>query len=299
MLSKLLVLKNVVAGYLYKWLVDSHLFSIPSLPTKKKAEGRYIVSLTSYGRRVKTSVVYYSIVSILRQSMPPDHIVLCLDKTLWNDGNLPPKLKKLKHKGLEVLYCEDMRSYTKLIPSLKKYPNDYIITVDDDIIYTRDTIERLTHASNKTPDAICCLNASKPIIKNGYAAMYENWMQYKKNTIGYNLIFPCGVGGVLYPPHSLDLLAMDDKMFKKLCPYADDVWFWYCGMLKQTLKHVVYKHKSDYSFDALYQYFHRGTALTHSNRYEHQNDNQIRTVFDYFGVRLDKDGYLVKNTALK
>lgn len=55
-----------------------------------------------------------------------------------------------------------MRSYTKLIPCLVKYPNDSIITVDDDILYTRDTIKRLVEINSKTPNAICCLNGSKP-----------------------------------------------------------------------------------------------------------------------------------------
>mgnify|MGYP000637298094 CR=1 FL=1 len=90
--------------------------------------------------------------------------------------------------------------------------------------------------------------------------MYETWQRYKVETLGQNLIFPCGVGAVLYPPHSLDFLVVKKEDFLKLCLLADDVRFWFCGMLKRTPKYVIYKNCSDYSFDALYQYFYKGSA---------------------------------------
>lgn len=129
MLSNLKVLKNVVLGYIYKWLIDCKVFVIPSLSPNPNINSKLIVSMTSYGRRVEKSVVYYSLVSILRQTVKPDRIILCLDGIKWNDENLPKKLVSLKKKGVEFLFCEDMRSYTKLIPCLVKYPNDSIITV--------------------------------------------------------------------------------------------------------------------------------------------------------------------------
>ena len=100
-------------------------------------------------------------------------------------------------ENIDFFICEDVKSYIKLIPCLMKYPSDSIVTVDDDILYTRDTIKCLVEANSKTPNAICCLNGSK-FYKNGYACMYETWQRYKVETLGPNLIFPCGVGAVLY-----------------------------------------------------------------------------------------------------
>ena len=71
---------------------------------------RIIVSLTSYGRRVE-SVVYYTLVSLLKQRLMPDKIVLWLDNDNWCDNNLPPKISKLKQYGVDILYCKDIRSY--------------------------------------------------------------------------------------------------------------------------------------------------------------------------------------------
>ena len=66
MLSNLKVLKNVVLGYIYKWLIDCKVFVIPSLSPNPNINSKLIVSMTSYGRRVEKSVVYYSLVSILK-----------------------------------------------------------------------------------------------------------------------------------------------------------------------------------------------------------------------------------------
>ena len=99
MLSNLKVLKNVVLGYIYKWLIDCKVFVIPSLSPNPNINSKLIVSMTSYGRRVEKSVVYYSLVSILRQTVKPDRIILCLDGIKWNDENLPKKLVSLKKKG--------------------------------------------------------------------------------------------------------------------------------------------------------------------------------------------------------
>lgn len=62
--------------------------------------------MTSYGRRVEKSVVYYSLVSILRQTVKPDRIILCLDGIKWNDENLPKKLVSLKKKVLSFYFAK-------------------------------------------------------------------------------------------------------------------------------------------------------------------------------------------------
>lgn len=292
MISKLIVLKNVLLGYLYKWLVDMHFISVPSL--KESSREKYIVvSLTSYGRRVSTSVVYYSLVSILRQSIQPDKIVLWIDKTQWNDGNLPKKLQSLKEKGVEYGFCEDIKSYTKLVPALEKYPDALVITLDDDVIYNNRTIERLYNAHLSNPQAVCCMNPLEIRIESGYPCKYEKWKEYADDVEGYDNVFPCGVNSVLYPPHCLDDLATNRELFKNLCPLADDVWFWFCGCLKKTKKIGIKRNASNYSFDALYQYCHQGSALTHANRFEHQNDKQIRDIFDHFGLIM-VDGKITK-----
>ena len=46
-----------------------------------------------------------------------------------------------KKFGLQIEYYEEnIKSYTKLLPSLQKYPDDIIITVDDDAYYLPNLI---------------------------------------------------------------------------------------------------------------------------------------------------------------
>jgi hypothetical protein len=117
--------------------------ALRSHPLSMKYENRcqYIVTLTSYGKRVK-STAPYTICSLLNQTVLPDRIIL------WLAGGtlIPPILKDLTKKGIEIKFCEDLKSYKKLIPALKQFPNDVLITVDDDVYYPENWFEQLKTA---------------------------------------------------------------------------------------------------------------------------------------------------------
>lgn len=287
--SKLRILKNSIIGYIYKWMVDLQLLKVPELG---QSSCEMIVSLTSYGRRVSHGVVYYTLVSLLRQKLQPRRIILWLSESEWCDATLSKKLSTLKDKGVEIRYYKNIRSYKKLIPTIQLCPNDCIMTVDDDIIYTKDTVEVIWQEHLKSPKAIICLNASLPIFENGVPSYYIQWRNLQASEKGIT-VFPIGCGGTLYPSCSLHSDLIREDLFMKLCPMADDIWFWFCGLLNKREKIFIKKSSSDLSFDALYQYFHKGSALTHTNRFEHQNDKYFRTLFDYYSVAV-VDGEIVR-----
>jgi hypothetical protein len=61
---------------------------------------------------------------------------------------------------------------------------------------------------------------------------YRKWSKYrwyhfliKRIHAGYKNI-QTGVGGVLYPPHSLKADMMDVELFTQIAPTTDDIWFW-------------------------------------------------------------------------
>lgn len=277
---------NAIKGLGYKFLIDAHIKTIPQIDKNNCAE--VVVSLTSYGRRVETNVVYYTLVSLLRQDVQPAHIVLWLAEDEWSDGTIPSKLRGLKGKGVDIRYCKDLKSYKKLIPSLRLYPESVIITVDDDMIYSKDTIKSLVSAHRAHSNDIICTVARKPIIKNGLPTDYSKWedsmVKPFENDCTGEFLFPIGVGGVLYPVRSLNEDVFNEEVFSKCCPRADDIWFWFCGLRNRINKRYIIKQRNDLSFDSLYQYFHKGSALTHANNQEHQNDDQIRSLFEYYGL---------------
>ena len=98
---------------------------------KSPREEKVIISLTSYGRRVRKTLPL-TITSLLKQTYKPDMVLLWLDYS-WQNKDLPSRLKKLIDYGLTIKYCEDIKSYKKLIPTLLEYPNEVIITTDDDV----------------------------------------------------------------------------------------------------------------------------------------------------------------------
>lgn len=288
-IQKFEVLYFAICGYMYKLLVDIGIIRIKPIVQNNDI----IVSLTSYGRRVSSGIVYYTITSILRQTVQPSKIILWLADNEWSDETLPKRILTLKEKGVQIKYCKDIRSYKKLIPTLKLYPESNIMTIDDDIIYNSDTIEKILKAHKEHPNAIISMCTTQPIIENGVPSKYSEWKEHSDPVSGL-LPFPIGYGGTFYPKGSLHSDIMKEELFASLCPVADDIWFWFCGVLNGTDKIYVPKSHLDYSFDALYQYFHRGSALTHANRFEHANDKQFRDLFNHYKVRLNERGELVK-----
>ena len=111
--------------------------------TKIKREEKVVVSLTSFPERINT--VVKTIKTLLNQSMKPDEVILWLAPEQFpnKEADLPKELLDLRQYGLTIDWYKDIRSYKKIIPALKKFPNAVIITTDDDIYYAEDTVESL------------------------------------------------------------------------------------------------------------------------------------------------------------
>lgn len=241
-----------------------------------------VVSLTSYGRRVKKTV-YYTIISLLKQSRRPNRIILWLDDS-WNTENLPSRLRALTKLGVEINFCPDIRSYKKLIPTLQIACDDIIITVDDDVYYSSNLLSILYNSYLKQPESVQCTRALHVgVYHDGTLAPYKTWNKATDaDDLADTPVFPIGEGGILYPPGSLFKDVTRKDLFQALCPNADDIWFWCMAKLNNRSHNVVTSKKLYYSFDALYQYFHKGAALTHSNRIENKNDVQFDNVIKHY-----------------
>ena len=248
------------------------------ITTEQFALHDIIVSLTTYGRRIYD--VALTIESIMQQSMKANRIVLWLDDS-FKDKTLPSALTKQIGRGLEIAYCKDIRSYTKLIPSLKSFPDDAIITVDDDVLYDPYLLCNLITAYQKNRNSIHCCRAHRMLFDaDGTLKPYNQWEACVKETgINKNLFFT-GVGGVLYPPHSLDEAILDEDVFLSICPDADDVWFNAMAIKKGTPVNKVFTAlgKDPYLINESVQ----DTALFTKNVGEGGNDRQIQAVFSKY-----------------
>jgi len=200
-----------------------------------------IVSLTSFPTRIPS--LHKTISSLMHQTLKPDKIVLWLAKEQFPNGenNLTAELLNLKQYGLTIKWCKDIRSYKKLIPALKEFPNDIIITVDDDIYYDEKLIELLYNSYLENPEFIHCHRCTKIFYKNNAIKAKGGGLKYYKKPSFANKVV--GVGGVLYPPNSLYKDITDEKLFMELAPTNDDIWFWLMAVMNNKKIKVIKNHK--------------------------------------------------------
>lgn len=91
---------------------------------------KIIVSLTTWAPRIMNIPVVLD--SIFAQTVQPDIVVLNLSE----GENVPETVDEyLKQHDVEVHFVPDTKVYKKLIPTLRRYPDDCVIAIDDDWIY--------------------------------------------------------------------------------------------------------------------------------------------------------------------
>jgi hypothetical protein len=170
--------------------------------------------------------VYLTIESIFQQSVKADKVVLCIAKDDFAEEDLPALLKLQMRRGLEIEFCEkDLGPHTKYFYTLQKYPDDLVVTVDDDILYPVDMLDQLYRAYLKEPNYIHCHRAHRMIkTAEGSLEEYRKWPKGVQSGQASLDLFPTGVGGVLYFPGALDSDVFNQDKLLSLSPKADDVW---------------------------------------------------------------------------
>jgi len=193
-----------------------------------------IISLTSYPDRIHA--VEHVALSLLQQDIPSKKVILWLAESQFprKEKDLPDGLLALCNKGLSIEWCEDWRPYKKLIPALMMYPDDIIVTADDDVIYPSNWLRRLVEAYVAQPDKLHCLRAHEVTFKSGEIANYNSWKHEIDFVSPSFCNFFTGVGGVLYKKDLLHEDILKKDLFLNLCPDADDIWFWGMAVLKGT-----------------------------------------------------------------
>ncbi|MCM1109852.1 MAG: hypothetical protein NC336_01440 [Clostridium sp.] len=245
-------------------------------------EGELIVSLTSHGRRLYDAGC--AIESIMQQTVVPNRLILWIDS--HDASTLPAALKRQQERGLEIVATEaDIRSYKKLVHCLDRYPNDTVITIDDDCIYDYDLVERLLTEHLEHPDDICAARVHRMVVDgSGVPLTYKKWRYHEKECGVHPLNFATGVGGVLYPPRSLGEKAMDASVFMKLAPTADDVWFYYMARSNDRMvRKIATRDAGGNDYVDIAAYIDEGLKKENT-RGLCRNDAQIKAVREYLGL---------------
>ncbi len=247
------------------------------------SKSNIIVSLTTFPDRINR--VWIVIVCILLQDLRPNKIILWLSKNQFSgDNDLPKNLIRLKKFGLEIVFCDDdLRSHKKYIYAFKEYPNDIIITVDDDVIYSKSILSELISISKKNPFNVCANHAVYLNYNEENKLLpYVCWENVENVTCNRVDIMPIGIGGVLYPPHAMYKDVFDVKLIKELCFSADDIWLNAMTRINNTKI-----SRTNYNLKFLPIINFSKNELTKSNVIDGLNDKQILRVRDYYMKKLN------------
>lgn len=200
--------------------------------TEIKRNPQIIVSLTSFPARI--NIVHKAINCLLRQTLKPDKLILWLGYNQFpqKEEDLPETLLKLKEYGLEIRWCEDLKSYKKLIPTLKEYPNDIIVTADDDLYYQEDWLESLHNEYLKNPENIYTRRATGIFKIGNFFRIIPHYDNTNFRACYNNQIM--GGAGTLYPPNSLNKDILNVEKIKNLIPTYDDIYFWAMAITNNT-----------------------------------------------------------------
>lgn len=247
------------------------------------ASGTVIVSLTTYNKRIHE--VYLTIESLFQQTQKAKRIILWLAKDEFSKEEIPLILQKQQSRGLEIRFCEDVRQYKKLIPSLKLFPNHPIITVDDDYIYPIDFIERLLNGQRRYPACVCYYIGARIEFQNsGTIKPYIQWGHDEEKEYTPSILnFSTGAGGVLYPPQCFHEDITNNSLFSKYAPKGDDIWF-KAMTLKRDVQYVRIPIECDFSDKFLLLENGQDIALYLSNVKCGENDIQIKDTFEQYGL---------------
>lgn len=262
---------------------------------QKSATGnkKIIVNMTSFPQRMYE--VKYAMFSLVRQSLVPDKFILWLAQEEFPGGlsDIAPSLLELFNLWeVEIRWCDKpFKSHKKYRWAMREFPEDIIVTADDDVFYKKDWLEIMYKAYLEHECIIAhrCTRASVNETSDGLIS-YEQWPDLKQGSDESYCNFFTSVGGVLYPPHAVHEDALDDEKMQKLAFYNDDIWMWCMAVLKGTKVFVPENCQFDVeNINTLRSCFLNGEeTLSLMNVKENRNDIWVKNVLSEYPEILKK-----------
>lgn len=238
-----------------------------------------VVSLTTYGQRA--SSVWAAVESIGAGSVRPQRLVLWLDDARIHAA-LPPSLRRLEKRGLEVRLTENLGPHTKYYPTLALTADQPVslVTADDDILYPRTWLAELLDAARRHPGEVVCHRAFVVRVDADHLAPYASWPNCRSDRPSPTH-FATGVSGVLYPPLMQAELRERGTAFMASTPKADDVWLHWVALRAGVGVRQVRSTPRHFPFIPGTQ----AGGLVNANVGEAMNDRWISQVYDATDAR--------------
>ena len=139
--------------------------------------------------------------TIYAQTLLPDKVIinLAFDEVIPNDIQ-----DYINSHDIEIFRVHDTKVYKKLIPTLRRYPDDCVIAIDDDWLYPAGMIEDFMNVHKQYPD--------NPISGN--------------HAVNYDLQCHCGCASLVKAKFFGSYLDCIDSELIRNCP-SDDIVYTY------------------------------------------------------------------------
>ena len=244
-----------------------------------------VISLTSLPGRMED--MYIAVYSLLDQTAEFDRLILWLGEEFFPDGEeaLPASLVRMKQYGLDIRFRKDLGPYTKLVYALREFPEADVITADDDLYYQDTWLQQLLDAHERYPDQIIAHRCHEILFDaSGKMKKYSEWRFEHTETALSCRNFLTGVGGVLYPAHSLYRDVLDSGLFLKLSPTNDDIWFWAMAVLNRRKIFCTDERYVSPEFINLSRHLDKGgkACLHFLNFGQQRNDQYLGNIFRHY-----------------
>lgn len=254
-----------------------------------KRNEKIIVSLTSFPDRMHD--IQYTLYSLLKQTFKPDEVILWLSYEQFQnkEKDLPNEVLNLKKYGLTIRWCENIYSYKKLIPSLKEYENDFIVTADDDLFYQKDWLKNIYYGYKKHPDCIISSRSRRILFNNeGELKSYKNWKLSNNYHEPSFLNFPTNGAGSLFPPNSFDKKIFKKEEFTTICPTGDDIWIWGMAVLNNTKIYPIPEQLTKLTYVNPARDLNLFNEKTLFSENKNKNDYQINKLIEKYPLILER-----------
>jgi len=246
-----------------------------------RAEGpEVIVNLTTIPSRLDR--VHLAVESLLRQTVKPHRICLWLSGKCL-ESPLTFLLKRQCLRGLEIRECRDIGPHTKLIHSLKAYPEAVHVTADDDHLYPPDWLASILAGWSADPAKVACGRARWiGMDPSGELLPYRQWKFAGAQAGPSHLLMALNYGGTLYRKGFLHEAVFDEEAMLRLCPFADDIWLKCMCLLKGTEVRTIQPMSGSLHMITGTQ----ASSLRKQNVLEDKNRLQLQNTLDHFKVTL-------------
>ena len=250
------------------------------ISTKEYTDKAVILALTTYPKRMETLPIV--IESLLRQTVKPTSFQLWLAEDQYPDKeSLRRDMKPYTKRGLEILFCDDLKSHKKYYYAMRNNPNAIVVTVDDDVIYPETMLEDLLKTHKKHPNCVVACRAHQMKIENNTVLPYNKWNYRAVGCAGPD-VYLCATGcaGCLYPPNLLPEEVFNAEVFKEICFFADDLWL-KCMEQINLIPTVLTGINNPEIITTIGS---NVGGLAQSNVEDGKNDQQFKSVTEYYDI---------------